>query len=36
LPDAEVMRIEDAGHYLLEDGHERIVPALLDFLAERS
>jgi pimeloyl-ACP methyl ester carboxylesterase len=32
FPDAEVMRIEDAGHYLQEDAHERIVPALLEFL----
>jgi pimeloyl-ACP methyl ester carboxylesterase len=32
FPDAEVMRIEDAGHYLQEDAHERIVTALLDFL----
>ena len=35
FPDAEVVRIEDAGHYLQEDAHERIVPALLEFLAER-
>jgi pimeloyl-ACP methyl ester carboxylesterase len=32
FPDADVMRLEDAGHYLQEDAHERIVPALLDFL----
>jgi haloalkane dehalogenase len=32
FPDAEVMRIPDAGHYLQEDAHERIVPALLRFL----
>jgi cis-3-alkyl-4-acyloxetan-2-one decarboxylase len=32
FPGVEVMRIEDAGHYLQEDAHERIVPALLDFL----
>lgn len=35
FPDADVMRIEDAGHYLQEDAHERIVPALLDFVAAR-
>ena len=33
FPDAEVVRIEDAGHYLQEDAHERIVPELVDFLA---
>ena len=31
-PRAEVLRLEDAGHYLQEDAHERIVPALVDFL----
>src|SRR5919202_1598338 len=33
FPDAEVMRIEDAGHYLQEDAHEEIVPVLLELLA---
>jgi haloalkane dehalogenase len=32
FPDAEVVRIEDAGHYLQEDAHERIVPELVEFL----
>jgi pimeloyl-ACP methyl ester carboxylesterase len=32
FPDAQVTRIGDAGHYLQEDAHERIVPALLDFV----
>ncbi len=32
FPDAEVVRIDDAGHYLQEDAHERIVPELVDFL----
>jgi haloalkane dehalogenase len=32
FPDADVLRIEDAGHYLQEDAHERIVPALLGHL----
>jgi pimeloyl-ACP methyl ester carboxylesterase len=32
FPDAEVVRLEDAGHYLQEDAHERIVPELLTFL----
>jgi pimeloyl-ACP methyl ester carboxylesterase len=31
-PRAELLRLEDAGHYLQEDAHERIVPALVDFL----
>jgi haloalkane dehalogenase len=34
FPDAEVMRIPDAGHYLQEDAYERIVPALLRFVPE--
>ena len=33
LPQAPVTQIDDAGHYLQEDAHERIVPELLDFLA---
>jgi pimeloyl-ACP methyl ester carboxylesterase len=32
FPDAQVTRIDDAGHYLQEDAHEQIVPELLDFL----
>jgi haloalkane dehalogenase len=32
FPDADVLRLEDAGHYLQEDAHERIVPALLEHL----
>ncbi len=32
FPQAEVLRREDAGHYLQEDARERIVPALVDFL----
>ena len=32
FPEAEVVRIEDAGHYLQEDAHERIVPSLVEFL----
>ncbi|MBW3595963.1 MAG: alpha/beta fold hydrolase [Planctomycetes bacterium] len=33
LPDAEVHRLEDAGHYVVEDAHERIVPLLEQFVA---
>lgn len=32
-PRAEVHRLEDAGHYVVEDAHERIVPLLEDFLS---
>jgi haloalkane dehalogenase len=32
FPDAEVVRLEDAGHYLQEDAFEQIVPELLTFL----
>jgi pimeloyl-ACP methyl ester carboxylesterase len=32
LPDAEVRAFEDAGHYVLEDRHEALVPAIRDFL----
>jgi len=32
--DAPVLRLEDAGHYLQEDAHERIVPALLEHLGK--
>jgi len=34
LPRAEVHEYADAGHYVLEDAHERIVPELQRFLAE--
>ncbi len=32
LPEAEVNVYEDAGHYVLEDAHERIVPSVRQFL----
>ncbi len=31
VPDAEVHRIADAGHYVVEDAHEQIVPLLRAF-----
>jgi len=34
LPQAEVMAFEDANHYVLEDKHEVIVPAIEKFLAK--
>ena len=32
FPQAEVHRIEDAGHYVVEDAHERILPFMKEFL----
>jgi pimeloyl-ACP methyl ester carboxylesterase len=32
LPNAEVHALADAGHYVLEDAHERLVPAIRSFL----
>jgi pimeloyl-ACP methyl ester carboxylesterase len=32
-PQAEVERLADCGHYVVEDAHERIVPLMRDFLA---
>lgn len=32
FPNAEVIRIEDAGHYIQEDAHEKVIPQLLRFL----
>jgi haloalkane dehalogenase len=31
FPDATHTKLADAGHYLQEDAHERIVPELLEF-----
>lgn len=33
FPDAEVFRIPDAGHYVFEDAHERLIPRIREFLA---
>jgi haloalkane dehalogenase len=33
FPDASVVRIEDAGHFVQEDAHERVLPELLDLMA---
>ncbi len=32
LPQAEVHRLADAGHYVVEDAHEQIVPIMEDFM----
>ncbi len=34
FPDAEVERYADAGHYLLEDAHERVLPRMTRFLKD--
>jgi haloalkane dehalogenase len=34
FPDARATKLEDAGHYLQEDAHERIVPELVRFVSE--
>jgi haloalkane dehalogenase len=34
FPDAQVRVLPDAGHYVVEDAHERIVPWMLEFLEE--
>ena len=33
-PEAEVHRLTDAGHYVIEDAHERIIPLVEAFLEE--
>jgi pimeloyl-ACP methyl ester carboxylesterase len=33
-PEAEVHRLADCGHYVVEDAHERIVPLVAEFLAQ--
>jgi haloalkane dehalogenase len=32
LPEAEVHRIADAGHYVMEDAHEQVIPLVKTFL----
>ena len=34
FPDAETLRLPDAGHYVFEDAHEVIVPRIRQFLEE--
>lgn len=34
LPDAEVVRFPDCGHYVLEDAHEEILPRIARFIEE--
>ncbi len=34
FPDAEIHRFEDAGHYILEDARDQVIPLISAFLAE--
>jgi haloalkane dehalogenase len=34
FPQAEAHRLDDAGHYVVEDAHERIVPLIRQFMQE--
>jgi cis-3-alkyl-4-acyloxetan-2-one decarboxylase len=34
FPEASVTRLDDAGHYLQEDAHERITPELVSFVGD--
>jgi haloalkane dehalogenase len=36
LPDAEVHRLADAGHYVMEDAHEQVIPLVKAFLERHS
>ena len=36
FPQAETLRIPDAGHYVFEDAHEQIIPRVREFLEEHS
>lgn len=33
FPHADVVRLADAGHFIQEDAHERVIPELFDFIA---
>lgn len=35
FPDAEVYELENAGHFVIEDAHERILPRITSFLMEQ-
>lgn len=36
FPDAEIHTIEESGHYIQEDAHEKVIPLTLQFLKKRS
>jgi len=33
FPNADVIRIADAGHFIQEDAHEQVIAELIDFIA---
>jgi haloalkane dehalogenase len=35
FPEAEVHQLSNAGHFVVEDAHERILPRLTSFLAQQ-
>lgn len=35
FPHAEIHRFDDAGHYVIEDAHERIIPLVEDFVGAK-
>jgi pimeloyl-ACP methyl ester carboxylesterase len=36
FPDAQVHEIVDAGHFVQEDAHERLIPWIIDFVRKTS
>ena len=34
FPQAEVLKLDDAGHYVFEDAHERMIPRMREFLTQ--
>ncbi len=36
FPNAQIHRLADAGHYVVEDAHERIAPLVADFLTRKT
>lgn len=35
FPHADVTRVDDAGHFIQEDAHERVIPELMGFIAQQ-
>ena len=35
FPDAKVNRFEEAGHYVMEDAAEQIIPAVREFIEQQ-
>jgi haloalkane dehalogenase len=36
FPNAEIVRLKDAGHYVLEDAHEQILPKISEFMSRNA